>query len=93
MAEGLGVTLRGLEVFFQDRFGLGPHDWMVRARMIHAAGLLIKGMAVKIVGTQVGYKQVSHFSREFKLFFGVSPRRYVCRGRATELQNFGRFRI
>jgi len=77
MAKALGVTLRFLERFFRTRFGTGPHDWMVRTRMRHAAGLLSEGISVKAVSLEVGYKQLSHFSREFKRFFGVPPRSYA----------------
>jgi transcriptional regulator GlxA family with amidase domain len=77
MAETLGVTLRFLERFFQARFGVGPHSWIVHMRMTHAAALLATGISVKAVSIELGYKQVSHFSREFKRFFGMPPRNYV----------------
>jgi AraC-like DNA-binding protein len=77
LAESLGVTLRLLEIFFQKRFGATPHEWMLRVRMTHAAGLLMAGVPLKSVSEKVGYKQTSHFSREFKGFFGVPPSRYV----------------
>jgi AraC-like DNA-binding protein len=77
LAQSAGVTLRLLEIFFQERFGMTPHVWMVRVRMIQAMGLLRVGKPVRIVSGKVGYKQVSHFSREFKRYFGVSPVRYV----------------
>jgi AraC-like DNA-binding protein len=77
LAETLGVTVRLVEMFFQERFGAGPHDWMVSVRMTHAAGLLRTGMPLKSVSAKVRYKQLSHFSREFKGFFGMPPSRYV----------------
>jgi transcriptional regulator GlxA family with amidase domain len=77
MAKALGVTLRFLERFFRTRFGTGPHDWMVRVRMRHAASLITEGVPVEAVSLEVGYKQLSHFSREFKRFFGVPPRSYA----------------
>src|SRR5688572_27790883 len=77
MALKLGVTLRLLETFFHTRFGVTPHHWMVRVRMNRAADLLTKATPVRIVAVKVGYKQVSHFSREFKRYFGMPPRRYM----------------
>jgi transcriptional regulator GlxA family with amidase domain len=77
MARGLGVTLRFLETFFRERFGVTPHQWMVRVRMRRAEGLLAKGTAIRIVSVKAGYKQVSHFSREFKRYFGMPPRQYI----------------
>ena len=94
MARNLGVTLRLLESFFRERFSEGPHEWMVRVRMTQAAGLLTRGTPVKIVSDQVGYKQVSHFSREFKRFFGMPPARYVfAENSATAVKNWRALRI
>ena len=73
MAQGLTVTVRRLQIFFHARFGMSPHEWMLRLRMDHATKLLSTGSSVKGASWELGYKQVSHFSREFKRFFGVSP--------------------
>lgn len=73
MAEGLGVTPRLLQTFFRERFGLTPHEWMLRLRMQRAVELLTSFQSVKAVSSELGYKQVSHFSREFKRLYGVSP--------------------
>src|SRR5262245_19412438 len=59
-AKMLGVTLRLLENYFQKRFGVAPHEWMVRIRMTRAAELLTKGLPVKNVSAEMGYRQVSH---------------------------------
>src|SRR6185503_11947393 len=77
MAEQLGVTRRFLQIYFQYRFGTAPREWMLCVRMTRAAGLLTGGVAVKVVSVHAAYKQVSHFSREFKRFFGVCPSGYV----------------
>jgi len=77
MADALRVTHRLLQMFFHERFGIGPHVWMLRLRMKDAVGMLGSGMTVKTVADKVGYKQASHFSREFKRFFGVPPAEYV----------------
>ena len=81
MARKLGVTLRRLEKFFQERFRSAPHVWMLQGRMQRAARLLMRGNSAKTVTTLIGYKQASHFSREFKRFFGMSPRDFLFRKR------------
>lgn len=73
MASELKVTARLLQSFFHARFGTSPHEWTLRLRMNRAAKLLRNGSLIKIVASEVGYKQISHFSREFKRVFGVSP--------------------
>jgi AraC-like DNA-binding protein len=77
MAVAAGVTLRLLELFFQERFGVGPHDWILRLRMKDAATMLGAGHSVKSVADKLGFKQVSHFCREFKRCFGSPPARYT----------------
>lgn len=49
------------------------HQWIVRKRMARAAALLAQGMDPKGVSWALGYKQHSHFWREFKRFHGVTP--------------------
>jgi AraC-like DNA-binding protein len=39
--------------------------------------LLKKQRPVKIVALDLGFKQLSHFSREFKRRYGLSPTAYV----------------
>jgi transcriptional regulator GlxA family with amidase domain len=80
LAEAVGVTLRLLEIFFRERFHEGPHEWTVRVRMTEAAGFVRSGLPLKSVASKVCYKQVSHFSREFKCFFGLPPSQYVFGG-------------
>lgn len=77
LARKLGVTLRSLETFFRERLGVSPHEWILQKRMREAAALLTRGSSVKAVASESGYKQVSHFSREFKRFYGVGPRYYA----------------
>jgi AraC-like DNA-binding protein len=77
MARELGVTVRSLQTFFQARFRLPPREWLFRSRMRAAVRLLRSGNSVKAVASELGYKQASHFSREFKRFFAVGPRDFT----------------
>jgi AraC-like DNA-binding protein len=68
-----GVSRRHLRNFIRDSFGIAPHQWMLRMRMELAAVLLRQGLYVKEVSGQLGFKQVAHFCREFKRYYGVPP--------------------
>jgi AraC-like DNA-binding protein len=68
-----GVSRRHFLRFIRDSFGVPPHHWMLQIRMQHAAALLRQGFYVKEVSSQLGFKQVAHFCREFKRYYGVSP--------------------
>jgi AraC-like DNA-binding protein len=45
--------------------------------MREACKLLLKGEMIKQIAPELGFKQVAHFSREFKRSFGVSPRLFA----------------
>jgi AraC-like DNA-binding protein len=67
------ISLRTLERHFQKHYGVTVGQWLREFRLKQAYATLKQGKAVKEVAFDFGYKQVSHFSREFKNHFGVSP--------------------
>lgn len=73
---GCGLTERELRRFIHSKFGLRLHVWIRRSRMEQAATLLRQGAAVKEISATLGYKQASHFSRDFKSFYGIAPGRF-----------------
>ncbi len=85
LADSLGMSLRHLQRYFEADFGLSPQAWLNELRMRSAYELLQKEEQVKGVAYALGFKQVSHFSREFKRVYGVQPSR-LC-GSARESSN------
>ena len=77
LAHQCEVSLRQLERYFVHRFRSRPHVWLNRLRMREARKLLLKGEMIKQIAPELGFKQVAHFSREFKRSFGVSPRLFA----------------
>ena len=67
------VSLRTLQRHFRDEYGLTVSGWLREVRLRRAYGGLIRGASVKEIAFDLGYKQLSHFSRDFKSYFGVSP--------------------
>ena len=57
---------------------------MRELRLGKAYETLTQGKSVKEAAYDHGYKQVSHFSREFKNHFGVSPSFLLTRNSPTE---------
>ncbi|MEX6689770.1 AraC family transcriptional regulator [Danxiaibacter flavus] len=55
-------------------------DFFTSAKMQHAAALLITGRPVSEVGKAVGYINLGHFSKAFRLYFNVNPKAYQLRG-------------
>ncbi len=73
LARGCGIGAWELRHYIHLTFGLRLHEWITRRRMARALVLFGTGVAVKEISWALGYKQASHFSREFKRFYGVPP--------------------
>ena len=78
------ISLRTLERHFQKNYGMTVSRWMRELRLGKAYESLTQGKSVKEAAYDHGYKQVSHFSREFKNHFGVSPSFLLIRNGSAE---------
>ena len=70
LAKRVGVSRWQLQRYTRATFGNSPQRWLNERRLIAAVSLLKELRSVKIVAAELGFKQVSHFSREFKRFHG-----------------------
>lgn len=66
----------GLEVF-RKVYGLSPRQYLTELKL-HEAKVLIQqpGILLKEIASRLGYSQLSHFSRQFKRWTGMSPLQY-----------------
>jgi len=77
MARRTMVSVRQLQRHFKEQMGRTPKAWLNEQRMIVARKLLQEGCSVKATASQTGFKQASHFCREFKHCYEMTPRQYV----------------
>jgi AraC-like DNA-binding protein len=77
LARLLGVSLRTLQRYFRAKYNCTVSDWLRELRLESARLRLPLSGSVKEVAFDLGYKQPSHFTRDFKQRFGVSPRTFV----------------
>jgi AraC-like DNA-binding protein len=62
---------------FKAVTGVTPHQWLLRARLRDAAGkLATTETPVTNVALDVGFDDLSNFTRSFRAEFGASPRQY-----------------
>lgn len=73
LARELDISRRQLQRYTQQLFGLSPQEWLNQQRLTTAGVLLKQHRSVKLVAFNLGFKQVSHFSREFKSHYGLCP--------------------
>lgn len=77
LARGAGMSEPKLRKLFRQTFGKGVFDYYQSARMQEAARLLKeKGLTVSEVGYQLGFTNLSHFSRVFEQHIGMKPKKY-----------------
>ncbi|WP_317855835.1 AraC family transcriptional regulator [Chakrabartyella piscis] len=61
---------------FKITTGTSPNQYIINCRLMKAKALLIGGTSVEDVCGQVGYNNLSHFSRAFKKKFNQSPKQF-----------------
>ncbi|HEX9046498.1 MAG TPA: helix-turn-helix domain-containing protein, partial [Verrucomicrobiae bacterium] len=72
-----GISPRQLQRLFRGRFGCTPQEWLNQQRIIAAQAGLCSGEPVKKVALELGFKQCSHFCRQFKAYVGVTPSQFT----------------
>ncbi|HWI18214.1 MAG TPA: AraC family transcriptional regulator [Vicinamibacterales bacterium] len=77
MAAVIGVSSGQLRRLFMQNFGATPRLRLCALRLEAAARLLADpGMRVKEIRERVGIADASHFCRDFRARFGMSPTEY-----------------
>jgi len=89
-ATAAGVSSFHFLRLFSNVLGVTPHQYLVRARLRHAARLLADDTrSITSVAFDVGFGDLSNFVRTFHRAAGVSPRRFreAARGDRKILQD------
>ena len=74
LAKLCKVSLRTLQRHFAKNYSLTLGGWMRDVRVAQAYRRIAAGEQIKAVAFDLGFKQLSHFSRVFKQVHGVPPR-------------------
>lgn len=84
LAALCNVSLRTLQRHYRSHYHVSVGEWLRRLKADTAYQRLRAGDAIKVVAYDLGFKQLSHFSRFFKSAHGVAPR-FVAVERKTPL--------
>lgn len=71
------VSPRQLQREFQRIHRRTPQAWLNEQRILAARQLLLAGHPVKNVAQDLGYKQSSHFCRQFKQYNLMTPSEFA----------------
>jgi AraC-like DNA-binding protein len=74
LAQLHGISLRQLERIFLKSFGVLPHPWLRQLRMQRAMQLLNEKRSIGLIAEELCYRYPQHFTRDFKQYFGTSPK-------------------
>jgi len=88
LAAMLNVSIRTVQRHFQQHYQMTLIVWLRSVRLKDGFSRIASGEQIKAVAFDLGYKQLSHFSRSFRRFFGIAPRDV----RQT-LRNYNRMKI
>ena len=81
LATTVGMSETKLKQLFKQTFGDTIYNYYQKMRMEEAAFLLKQaGYTVSGVGYQLGFSNLSHFSRLFQRYYGVTPKKYSATG-------------
>jgi AraC-like DNA-binding protein len=81
LAHVAAMSETKLKKLFKQTFGTTIYNYYQQARMEEAAFLLKQGKrSVAEVGYEIGFSNLSHFSRVFEKHYGITPKRFSNSG-------------
>jgi AraC-like DNA-binding protein len=77
LAEEAGMPARTFRRRFHAMVGRSPHQYLIDCRIEHAKEMLGgTELPIKTIAGQLGYRDVSFFTRQFRMITGVAPAAY-----------------
>lgn len=82
------LTGRSISTFrrdFKSNFNISPKKWLIKNRLSKASSLLKEeSSSVRVIASQVGYENTSHFIKAFQKEFNISPKQYQLSHRRNQ---------
>lgn len=85
MAQSVGLSVEHLRALFKSEIGMTPLQYQKRLRLSEAKRLLESTfLNVQEIVVRVGLSDDSHFVRDFKKLYGLTPAQYRARYQQME---------
>jgi AraC family transcriptional regulator len=78
LARLCGLSARQLQREYRRVLQCSPQSWLNERRMAAARSMLQAGVPVKRVAFELGFKQPSHFCRQFKSYNRLTPSEFAA---------------
>lgn len=83
LAQELGVGYSWFRQTFKVHTGLGPHQYLLELRLVHARNLLTESaLSIKEIAQQTGFEDELYFSRLFRQKLNLTPTQWRNRNRS-----------
>lgn len=76
LSEKFYINKAYLSTLFKEVTGSSPIQYLINFRLSKAKEYLASSYSIEEVCSMVGYNSLPHFSRAFKAYTGLSPKRY-----------------
>ena len=77
MAKCAGMSVANFRLCFRMLTGCAPVEYLLQLRLRKAAAMLVSSrLSVGEIAWQTGFQDANYFSRQFRRFYGESPRAY-----------------
>ena len=82
IAEALGVNRSYLSRIFREQEGMTIQEFLAKERCEHAANMLkFTDYSISVIAEYFCYATQSHFGKQFKKIYGMTPKEYRCENR------------
>ncbi|MBB6462527.1 helix-turn-helix domain-containing protein [Flammeovirga kamogawensis] len=80
ISKEIGISPTFAKTIFNKAFGLPIYSFYQSIRMEKAKELIEEGkLSIKDIAFDIGYSNVSHFTRSFRKKYGINPKQYAMR--------------
>ncbi|HYY96263.1 MAG TPA: AraC family transcriptional regulator [Pyrinomonadaceae bacterium] len=80
LAASVGMSTFQFARVFCELTGYPPHKYLLKVRLERASSMLLDGKSVTETCFEVGFSNLSHFTRSFRRQFGCAPSSFKSRG-------------
>lgn len=76
LAKAFFVSSSTISHLFKQKMGVSFYRYVTQRRLIAAKSLILEGVPLEAVSSQIGFSDYSSFYRAFKQEYGISPRQF-----------------